>query len=40
MANELKKQSAEITEPGDNSKYIRHALATLNMPPIDIADPV
>jgi hypothetical protein len=26
-------------EPGDNSKYIRHALTTLNMPPIDIADP-
>jgi hypothetical protein len=27
------------TDPGDNSKYIRHALATLNLPPIDIADP-
>lgn len=26
-------------EPGDNSKYIRHALATLNQPPIDIANP-
>lgn len=26
------------TEPGDNSKYIRHALATLNLPPIDIAN--
>ena len=25
-------------EPGDNSKYLRHALTTLNMPPIDIAD--
>ena len=25
-------------EPGDNSRYLRHALATLNMPPIDIAD--
>lgn len=29
----------EYIEPGDNSKYIRHALATLNLPPIDIADP-
>ena len=27
------------TDPGDNSKYIRHALATLNLPPIDISDP-
>lgn len=25
-------------EPGDNSKYLRHAMATKNMPPIDIAD--
>lgn len=25
-------------EPGDNSKYLRHALATLDMPPIDISD--
>ena len=30
----------EQTDPGDNSKYIRHALATLKLPPIDIADPV
>lgn len=27
------------TNPGDNSLYIRHALATLNLPPIDISDP-
>ena len=25
-------------EPGDNSKYLRHALTTMNMPPIDISD--
>ena len=25
-------------EPGDNTKYLRHALATKNMPKIDIAD--
>lgn len=29
----------EYVEAGDNSKYLRHALATLNMPPIDISDP-
>lgn len=29
----------EYVEPGDNSRYLRHALATLNMPPIDISDP-
>ena len=28
----------EYIEPGDNSRYIRHALATMNMPPIDISD--
>ena len=26
------------TDPGDNSKYLRHAMATLNLPPIDISD--
>lgn len=26
-------------DPGDNSRYLRHALATMNMPPIDISDP-
>lgn len=29
----------ENVQPGDNSRYLRHALATLNMPPIDISDP-
>lgn len=29
----------EYVEKGDHSKYIRHALATWNLPPIDIADP-
>ena len=28
----------ENVQPGDNSRYIRHALTTLNMPPIDISD--
>jgi hypothetical protein len=26
------------TEPGDNSKYLRHALVTLDLPPIDISN--
>lgn len=34
--------SAQIpdTEAGDNTKFLTHALAVRNMPPIDIADPV
>lgn len=28
----------EYVESGDNAQYLRHALATLNMPPINIAD--
>lgn len=27
-------------EPGDNSRFLAHALAVRDMPPIDIADPV
>jgi hypothetical protein len=34
------KWGEEYIEKGDNAGYIRHALATLNMPPIDISDPV
>ena len=30
----------EYVESGDNSKYLRHALAIMGMPPIDISDPV
>lgn len=26
------------TEPGDNARYLRHALISANLPPIDIAD--
>lgn len=36
---ELKQFGAENVEPGDNSRYLRHALTTMDMPPIDIADP-
>ena len=30
----------EITDPGDNSKFLSHALAIRNMPEIDTRDPV
>ena len=36
---DLANYGQEFVEPGDNSRYLRHALATLNMPPIDISDP-
>ena len=29
----------EYVQPGDNTKYLKHALATLGMPPINISDP-
>lgn len=40
MSNKLTtgKFGEEHIDPGDNSKYVRHALTTLNMPPIDISD--
>lgn len=36
---DLENFGQENVKPGDNSYYIRHALAGLNMPPIDISDP-
>lgn len=30
---------AENTEPGDNSRYLRYAMASWELPPIDISDP-
>ena len=30
---------AELTKPGDNSRYIRYAMASLDLPAIDISDP-
>ena len=36
--NNLPQMQAMNIEPGDNSKYLRHALTTLGMPPIDISD--
>lgn len=35
---DLEKWGYENTEPGDNSRYLRHALASWDMPPIDISD--
>lgn len=29
----------EKAEPGDNARYLRYAMASLNLPPIDISDP-
>lgn len=34
----IKMQEPNVNK-GDNSRYLRHALASLNMPPIDISDP-
>lgn len=36
---DLAKYGYENAEPGDNSKFLRHALATMNMAPIDISKP-
>jgi hypothetical protein len=36
---DLAKFGEEYTKPGDNSRYLRHALASWNLPPIDISDP-
>ncbi len=30
----------EYVQPGDNARYLRHALATYNLPPIDGGDKV
>ena len=36
--NNLPQMQTMNTEPGDNSRYLRHALTTLGMPPIDISN--
>jgi len=35
----MKELSADYGEPGENSRFIRHALVAWNLPPIDISDP-
>jgi len=37
---DLAKFGEENTEPGDNARYLRYALASWDLPPIDISDPV
>ena len=32
-------ENGMLTNPGDNTRYLRHALAAWNLPPIDISDP-
>lgn len=36
---ELSEDGAENIQPGDNSRYVRYALASWGLPPIDISDP-
>lgn len=36
---DLEKFGEEHTEPGDNARYLRYAMASLDLPPIDISDP-
>ena len=37
---DLKNFGAENAAPGDNARYLRFAMASLDLPPIDISDPV
>lgn len=36
---DLDKFGEENTEPGDNARYLRYAMVSLDLPPIDISDP-
>lgn len=36
---DLKNFGEENVKPGDNARYLRHALVSLDLPPIDVADP-
>lgn len=36
---DLKNFGADLVEAGDNSRYIRQALVSMDLPPIDISDP-
>jgi len=37
-SNWMKELSADSGEPGDNARFVRHALVAWNLPPIDISD--
>lgn len=36
---DLANYGEELAKPGDNSRYLRYAMASLDLPPIDISDP-
>lgn len=36
---DLAKFGEENTEPGDNARYLRYAMVSMDLPPIDISDP-
>ena len=36
---ELSGDASELTQPGENSRFIRNAMTAWNLPPIDISDP-
>lgn len=36
---ELTEEGGELTKPGDNSRFVRFAMESWNLPPIDISDP-
>ena len=36
---DLTSEGGELSQPGDNSRYLRYALASWDLPPIDISDP-
>lgn len=39
QGNPLTARKSDLPDPGDNSRFLRHALTTMGMPPIDISDP-
>jgi hypothetical protein len=39
VPNPQKNFGEEHVEPGDNARYLRYAMASLDLPPIDISDP-
>lgn len=40
LATRTRNDLREQVEPGDNSRYLAHAMATMNLPRIDTSDPV
>ena len=36
---DLQNYGADLVKPGDNSRYIRMAMTSIDLPPIDISDP-